>query len=220
MNTDSYTLEELAEAAGMTVRNVRSYQTRGLIPPPRRKGRRSVYGREHLARLSAIKEARQRGASLKLIETHLSEGGALEAEAVRRTLAPGAPTGRTRSTAASARVPERLTSLDRLLDGGRLPATLQPHLDDLIGEGVLRQNGRRIVTTRELASALVDLHRHGLPLESSLQVAARTALAARTLADDVSGALQQVERRHGVHSDLVRLVVGVLTTVILARSAP
>jgi DNA-binding transcriptional MerR regulator len=33
------TLDELCERVGMSVRNVRFYTTRGLVPPPIRKGR-------------------------------------------------------------------------------------------------------------------------------------------------------------------------------------
>ncbi len=38
-----YRVDDLAQAAGMTVRNVRAYQERGLLPPPLRRGRTSWY---------------------------------------------------------------------------------------------------------------------------------------------------------------------------------
>jgi DNA-binding transcriptional MerR regulator len=75
---DTYTLEQLARATGMTVRNIRAYQTRGLIPRPTREGRRSIYGSEHLQRLRQIKAARAHGATLALIRSHLRAGGNLE----------------------------------------------------------------------------------------------------------------------------------------------
>jgi len=49
-----YRIDDLARAAGMTVRNVRAYQERGLLHPPARKGRTSVYDETHLARLRLI----------------------------------------------------------------------------------------------------------------------------------------------------------------------
>jgi DNA-binding transcriptional MerR regulator len=49
-----YRIDDLARAAGTTVRNVRVYQDRGLLPPPRREGRTGVYGEPHLARLRLI----------------------------------------------------------------------------------------------------------------------------------------------------------------------
>src|SRR5438067_13395557 len=49
-----YRIDDLAREAGTTVRNVRVYQERGLLPPPRRSGRVSIYGDAHLARLRLI----------------------------------------------------------------------------------------------------------------------------------------------------------------------
>ncbi|MFB9386717.1 MerR family transcriptional regulator [Pseudonocardia petroleophila] len=39
MNGREYRIDELAHTAGTTVRNIRAYQDRGLLPPPRRVGR-------------------------------------------------------------------------------------------------------------------------------------------------------------------------------------
>src|SRR5215218_7412732 len=72
------TLAELANAVGMTARNVRAYQTRGLLQPPRRAGRSSVYGDEHVRRLMQVQHARARGASLTLLRTLIREGRDLE----------------------------------------------------------------------------------------------------------------------------------------------
>ena len=50
-NQDSeYSIDELARVAGTTVRNVRAYQDRGILPPPERRGRNGVYNHTHLAR--------------------------------------------------------------------------------------------------------------------------------------------------------------------------
>jgi DNA-binding transcriptional MerR regulator len=56
-----YRIDELARAAGMTVRNVRVYQERGLLPPPRREGRVGLYDEAHLARLRLIGGLLERG---------------------------------------------------------------------------------------------------------------------------------------------------------------
>jgi len=50
------TIDQLAARAGLTVRNVRAYTTRGLLPPPRLRGRTGYYGPDHVARLSVITE--------------------------------------------------------------------------------------------------------------------------------------------------------------------
>ena len=59
-----YRIDELAARAETTVRNVRAYQDRGLIPPPQRRGRVGLYSDEHLARLRLIGELLDRGYSL------------------------------------------------------------------------------------------------------------------------------------------------------------
>ena len=56
-----YRIDDLARAAGTTVRNVRVYQDRGLLPPPRREGRTGLYGEPHLARLRLIGQLLERG---------------------------------------------------------------------------------------------------------------------------------------------------------------
>ncbi|MGA5798507.1 MerR family transcriptional regulator [Streptomyces cellulosae] len=72
--TEALTIDELAARAGVTVRTVRFYGTKGLLPPPvlgpRRVGR---YGREHLARLELIEELQSRGMTLAAIERYLAQ---------------------------------------------------------------------------------------------------------------------------------------------------
>ena len=40
-----YTVDQLALVSGLTTRNIRAHQTRGLLPPPRVRGRTGYYGR-------------------------------------------------------------------------------------------------------------------------------------------------------------------------------
>jgi len=56
-----YRIDDLARAAGTTVRNVRVYQDRGLLPPPRREGRAGIYSEAHLGRLRLIGQLLERG---------------------------------------------------------------------------------------------------------------------------------------------------------------
>src|SRR5699024_10415430 len=58
------TSEELARTADTTVRNVRAYQDRGLLPPPERRGRSGIYSDVHLARLRIIGQLLKRGYTL------------------------------------------------------------------------------------------------------------------------------------------------------------
>nr|WP_084717937.1 MerR family transcriptional regulator [Streptacidiphilus carbonis] len=59
-----YRIDDLARAAGTTVRNVRAYQDRGLLPAADRRGRANVYQREHLERLRLIAQLLDRGHTL------------------------------------------------------------------------------------------------------------------------------------------------------------
>src|SRR5579872_5279916 len=59
-----YRIDDLARLAGTTVRNVRSYQDRGLLPAPRRQGRIALYSEAHLARLRLVSQMLERGYSL------------------------------------------------------------------------------------------------------------------------------------------------------------
>jgi DNA-binding transcriptional MerR regulator len=62
------TIESLAAAAGTATSTVRMYQSRGLLPPPERRGRIGYYGHGHLARLRLIAQLQQEGFSLASIK--------------------------------------------------------------------------------------------------------------------------------------------------------
>ncbi|MDP2228953.1 MAG: MerR family transcriptional regulator [Moraxellaceae bacterium] len=63
-----YTIDDLARAAGTTVRNVRAYQDRGLIAPPIRRGRAGFYSEAHLGRLQIINQMLERGFTISNIK--------------------------------------------------------------------------------------------------------------------------------------------------------
>lgn len=63
-----YRIEDLAHHSGATVRTIRAYQDRGLLPKPERRGRANVYGSAHLARLRQIADLLDRGYTLASIK--------------------------------------------------------------------------------------------------------------------------------------------------------
>ncbi len=67
-----YRVDDLARAAGTTVRNVRAYAERGLLPPPQRRGRANIYSETHLARLRLIASLLDRGYTFAHIGEFLS----------------------------------------------------------------------------------------------------------------------------------------------------
>jgi DNA-binding transcriptional MerR regulator len=68
------TIDELARSVGMTVRNVRAYASRGLMPPPRLVGRTGYYGDEHVSRLTLVRELLNEGYTLAAVERIVGSG--------------------------------------------------------------------------------------------------------------------------------------------------
>ncbi len=74
------TIRELSERTGMTVRNIRAHQARGLLPPPVVRGRTGFYTSAHVARIELTREMQADGLNLEAIRRVLesSDGGAEE----------------------------------------------------------------------------------------------------------------------------------------------
>ncbi len=85
------TLEELTTRVGMSVRNVRFYTSKGLVPPPIRRGRSGFYTPDHVSRLELVRELQSHGFTLSAIEKYLAavpeykEAGA-SAETIREVV--------------------------------------------------------------------------------------------------------------------------------------
>jgi DNA-binding transcriptional MerR regulator len=120
------TVDELAARVGLTVRNVRAYASRGLLPPPRLAGRTGYYGRAHVARLLLVREMLAEGYSLAVIERILGAGpsaaGSTTLALHRALLAPWLPPEPEETTtgqlAARAGIPEDDALVDALVELG------------------------------------------------------------------------------------------------------
>ncbi|WP_241901528.1 MerR family transcriptional regulator [Nocardioides houyundeii] len=66
------TLDELTARVGMSVRNIRFYTTKGLVPPPIRRGRSGYYSADHVARLELVQELQSHGFTLAAIERYVA----------------------------------------------------------------------------------------------------------------------------------------------------
>ncbi len=85
--SDLLTIDELAQRTGLTTRNIRAYQSRGLVPHPVKQGRTGYYGPEHIERLELIRELREEGLALDLIQRIMEvSGGAFGGLSFARTL--------------------------------------------------------------------------------------------------------------------------------------
>jgi DNA-binding transcriptional MerR regulator len=67
------TIEQLAAQSGMTVRNIRAHQARGLLDPPEVRLRVGYYGPDHVARLKLIQELQDDGFNLAGIKRLLDD---------------------------------------------------------------------------------------------------------------------------------------------------
>jgi len=87
--TDLLSLDELVERVGVSVRNVRFYTSRGLLPSPIRIGRSGYYTDDHVVRLELVQELQAHGFTLSAIERFMAKIPATaspETIALHRTL--------------------------------------------------------------------------------------------------------------------------------------
>jgi DNA-binding transcriptional MerR regulator len=203
------TVDELAARVGLTVRNVRAYAARGLLPPPRLVGRTGYYGRDHVARLLLVREMLAEGYSLAMIERTLSHAPPSASSTTlalhRALLTPWLPPEPEETTpaelAARAGVTEDPQLVDALvelglveqLDDGRLrvldPALLTAGLQ-VVDLGVaptalITAQARVIELVREIADTYVGMFRES---------ARSRFLEARGPADRVAWARATVSR--------------------------
>ncbi len=74
------TIEDLAGETGMTARNIRAHQSRGLLQPPEVRSRTAHYSAEHVARIRLIQDMQAQGFNLKAIQRLLELGAAAGSE--------------------------------------------------------------------------------------------------------------------------------------------
>lgn len=156
------TIEELAAATGLTVRNIREHQTRGLLPPPALQGRKGSYEDRHVARLRFIQQLQGEGLNLQAIHWLLERAPAEAAdEVVRFEQALFAPWGN--DTAVMWTTDEMAARLGPV-DPDRLRRAVELE--------VIRPAGPdtwEILSTR-LLEAGADLYAIGIPLDAALDV--------------------------------------------------
>lgn len=160
-----YRIDELAQAAGTTVRNVRAYQDRGLLPPPRREGRAAVYAESHLARLRLIAELLGRGYTLGNIAELLQawEGGKDLRDLLGLEVAVAGPWSDEAPAHVSAGDLAGLFGEQASADATR--RSLELGYLDVEGDGFRARSPRQLAAAAELVAA-------GIPLDAVLDLAA------------------------------------------------
>jgi DNA-binding transcriptional MerR regulator len=154
-----YRVEELAAEVGISVELLRSYQSRGLVPPPRHLGRLALYETRHLERLRWIRDLKARGYSLRMIEQALDAGetAARPSPPVELPLEAG----------------EEWLTLEEVAEhSGVRPAVLR----SFEASGILRPrvvHGEERYTTADVRAVrmLLTLIGGGLPMEELMRVA-------------------------------------------------
>ncbi len=173
-----YRIDELASAAGMTTRNIRAYQSQGLLPPPRREGRVAFYSDVHLVRLRLIGSLLQRGYGA----AHIAELiGAWESG---RDLSDVLGIERVLVTPFTDDVPAYLPlrEVRQTLGGSKAVA----RAEEL---GILRREGKDRVRVERprLLSAIGELTTMGVGVDQSLQLYASVRPRLDQIADELVG---------------------------------
>jgi len=170
---DELTIDELGQAVGMTVRNIRAHQSRGLLPAPAVRGRTGYYGPDHRARLELIQELQSEGFNLDLIRRLLERSGGSSNEVLRFKHALEQPYG--------GEEPKKVGIAELMQQWGTADPTLLLRAMEL---GLVKRldNGMFEVRSPRLASAGMELSRLGVSLERSMEFLASVREQADRLA--------------------------------------
>lgn len=187
------TVDELAARADVSVRTVRFYAGKRLLPPPRLSGRTGLYGPHHLARLALIRDLTDAGYTLAAVTQFmdsLPEGA--DPEAVRlfgTLLTPWVAEEPVRWTHA-----ELAEALDREVDDALIAQLTQAEVLTPDAEGGVSltpsqlEMGRRLLALDAPLDALIEagqvIREHAGRLAEDLQRIFRTRIMAGSASDD------------------------------------
>lgn len=206
------TLDELTARVGMSVRNIRFYTTKGLVPPPIRRGRSGYYSPDHVSRLELVQELQAHGFTLSAIEKYVAR---IPTDATPQDIA----LHRTMLAPWQADLPVEMSRAELDARSGR---TLSDEdLTTLAALGIVSptRRGRYEVAVSQLSVGLglLDL---GFPLEAALAAAEVYAEHGRQLAKELNELFRTmvwpVYREAGASADTLRGVVERLKPLSIA----
>lgn len=171
----AYRIDDLARVSNVTVRNIRAYQERGLLHPPRREGRVAIFDDSHLSRLKIITSMLDRGyTSVHILEMLTAWEGGLDIADVlglEKALVPP----RIDDPAATMTLAEV-----RSLTGDK--ESLQQYVD----VGLIEVKGAKALVKRpELIRAFGEMQGFGASVESLIRLHSEVAMRV----DDITKAL-------------------------------
>ncbi|MDX1496429.1 MAG: MerR family transcriptional regulator [Salinisphaeraceae bacterium] len=188
-----FSIDELARAAGTTVRNVRAYQDRGVLPPPERRGRKGIYTNVHLELLKVIGQLLDRGYTLSNIGELLQavEQGHDLNQLIGLEAAIASPwTGEN---------PKYFTisQLSKLFKVKISLKSLGP-LDEAIRLGIIEREGARFrAPSPRLIYVASDLIKLGIPVEDLLEILRMMRGNVQRVADELIKRIVPIYDRYG-----------------------
>ncbi len=183
-----YRIDELAQLAGTTTRNIRVYRDRGLLHPPLRVGRIALFNDTHLTRLRLINSLLDRGYNIAHVHEMLSAweqgkgvGDLLGLEsAIAGSWATEKP--ERMSVADARRLVDDDPGFDRMVDLGVIK------LEDAgPGRAERREDQTAIVVRPKLIEAFSEIRQYGVSADKLIDLHEQIA----PLVDQISGMLVQ-----------------------------
>lgn len=164
---EELTIDELAQLVGLPSSTIRLYRTKGLLPPPQRRGRTALYGPGHVARVDLIGRLQERGFSLASIAELVQqweEGRSLDEILGLEQRIPGAAQPSSELRLAPSELAARFPAID--LTPEVMTQVMSMGLVELDAEGMVVIGSPVFL---EVGTALVEL---GFPLTEVLDEAA------------------------------------------------
>jgi DNA-binding transcriptional MerR regulator len=196
----------------MSVRNIRFYTTKGLVPPPIRRGRSGYYTADHVARLQLVQELQGHGFTLSAIERYVAgipAGASPEDIALHRAmLAPW--------------MADSWEELSRAELDQRAGRTLSaPDLETLAALGVVQPAGRgRVRVSMSQLGVGLGLLDLGYPIEAARAAAEVYAVHGRAIAEELYELFRTrvwpVYKEQGVSPETIQEVVERLKPLSIA----
>ncbi|MFI6563998.1 MerR family transcriptional regulator [Streptomyces sp. NPDC050534] len=157
-----YRIEDLAHVSGASVRTIRAYQDRGLLPRPERSGRANLYSDAHLARLRQIAELLDRGYTLASIKELLEAWDA--GRGLGGVLGLVAEIDRPWTDEEAVRISR--ADLDERFGGSPDDAAVAEAVELGVLEPVPGDDGSFLVPSPQELAVAVELHAAGVPLSA------------------------------------------------------
>ncbi|MFI5307880.1 MAG: MerR family transcriptional regulator [Polyangiales bacterium] len=178
-----YTIDELAARSGVPSRTIRFYQAKGVLPPPRKRGRVAVYDDSHAERLKVVGELQDKGLRLRAIRDIIGRED-LDSDAIHKWLGVGERLGALSQDAPALVTEEELKRSLGDPQPGVISRLLARGAVQVQGDGV---NRRYLVRSPALLELGRRLHEAGIDMETAISLQEilerRLARAAREVVD-------------------------------------